>query len=88
MFKKCVLAMIAAVCMLASLILAVPVEIGAASGEPPYQRRNIFGMHNLKDGGLSIATGMEATRQLVGGVSSSIGFLTLSPGSRKPSNAI
>jgi hypothetical protein len=34
--------------------------------EPLYQRRNFFGMHNLKDGGPSIASGMEATKQLVG----------------------
>jgi PKD repeat protein len=57
------------VCILILVILALPMISGAFSEpqqEPLYQRRNFFGMHNLKDGGPSIASGMEATKHLVG----------------------
>ena len=35
-------------------------------GEPPNRRRNLFGMHNLKDGGPRFDLGMEWTQHLVG----------------------
>jgi hypothetical protein len=49
-----------------------------------YQRRNIFGMHNLKDGGPDFELGMEYTKHLVGG-----GFVfdwVFSPGSKRRFN--
>jgi hypothetical protein len=66
MYEKRVLAVSMAVCILLLFNLTLPVATGASSEEPLYQRRNFFGMHNLKDGGPSIASGMEATSQLVG----------------------
>ena len=66
MFKKRIFAVSMAVCILILFNLTVPVVTGASSEEPLYQRRNLFGTHNLKDGGPSIASGMQATKQLVG----------------------
>ncbi len=51
-------------CLLASLLL-----VGPASDSTEAQsrtRRNFYGMHNLKDGGVSIPEGMNWTRHLVG----------------------
>ncbi len=51
-------------------ILVMPFLTGAtfeAQQEPFYQRKNIFGMHNLKDGGPALDVGMEWTKHLVGG---------------------
>jgi hypothetical protein len=39
---------------------------GPAAPAQETQRRNLFGMHNLKDGGPAIDEGMEWTRRLVG----------------------
>lgn len=67
MVGKRVFALIITVGMLLSFNLALPAITGASSAEPLYQRRNIFGMHNLKDGGPALEVGMEWTRHLVGG---------------------
>ena len=52
----------------ASLLLTITValtpQVGHAQEER--QRRNLFGMHNLKDGGPDFAEGMEWTQHLVG----------------------
>ena len=66
MLNKRFFARIMVVCILIIFNLTLPLLAGAASEEPLYQRRNFFGMHNLKDGGPSIASGMHATQQLVG----------------------
>jgi hypothetical protein len=66
MSKKCILAVSMAVGIFLLFNLTMPAVAGASEEEPVYQRRNFFGMHNLKDGGPSIASGMEATKQLVG----------------------
>ena len=65
MSTKRVFAVSVAVCILL-LNMTPPVTAGAASEEPLYQRRNFFGMLNLKEGAPSIASGMQATKQLVG----------------------
>jgi PKD repeat protein len=57
------------ICILILFNLAltmIPAAFSETLQEPLYQRRNFFGMHNLKDGGPSIESGMEATKHLVG----------------------
>jgi hypothetical protein len=70
MLKNRIMVVNLTVCILILFNLALPmiaVAFSEPQQEPLYQRRNFFGMHNLKDGGPSIASGMEATKQLVGG---------------------
>src|SRR5215470_14107461 len=49
---------------LASAVLVGALALPGASQEQ--QRRNLFGMHNLKDGGPDVDEGLEWTRHLVG----------------------
>ncbi|NIO11471.1 MAG: PEGA domain-containing protein, partial [Deltaproteobacteria bacterium] len=63
MKRRCTFLWVAVIFSFAITLL--PVQ--AQQGEPLYMRRNIFGMHNLKDGGPPFDVGMEWTRHLVGG---------------------
>jgi PKD repeat protein len=54
--------------VLAAIIVMMVITAAGSDAQQGalYQRRNIFGMHNLKDGGPEFGLGMEYTKHLVG----------------------